>query len=283
MTQPSKATATFPEPDPDGALLAQYRERGWCRFAAEPRLDAWIAASLPAIRAAIAAPENAHDLRYRGTWFAGVHALPNDGAGAVPGGQALDGAGIDFALDTLGWRGIPWDRAQLSVCYPGYPQPAPDESAALARFRRDRDAAHIDGLLREGPERRRFLREYHAFILGIPVSDHDADAAPFVVWEGSHRLVGDWLRRTFAGRPPEDWESEELTEAYKALRREVFETCPRVAIPARRGEAYVVHRHALHGVAPWADDARAGPDGRAIVYFRPQTDDRRRWLSEAAG
>lgn len=282
-TDPETSTESDLDPRDLAARHADYANRGWCRFDADPCLHAWIQASLPAIRAAIAAPENAHDLRYGGTWFAGVHALPNDETGAVPGGPPLAGMAVDFALDTLGWRGIPWDRAQLSVCYPGYPRPSPEESEALFRFRRDRDAAHIDGLLREGPKRRRFLKEYHAFVLAIPVSDHDPTAAPFTIWEGSHRHVGAWLRDTFASRPVETWERIELTEAYQALRRDLFDRCRRVEIHARPGEAYLVHRHALHGVAPWAPGAQAGPDGRAIVYFRPPTPDMRRWLAEDAG
>ena len=49
-------------------------------------------------------------------------------------------------------------------------------------------------------------------------------------------------------------------------RRKVFETCPRIELPAKPGEAYLLHRHCLHGVAPWPDKATAGPDGRPISY-----------------
>jgi len=45
------------------------------------------------------------------------------------------------------------------------------------------------------------------------------------------------------------------------------------------GEAYLVHRFALHGVAPWDEDAKAGPDGRMIAYFRPELPDRGLWLN----
>ena len=43
--------------------------------------------------------------------------------------------------------------------------------------------------------------------------------------------------------------------------------CRRVPVTARPGEAYLVHRLCLHGVAPWAEDA--GEEVRAIAYFRP--------------
>jgi hypothetical protein len=61
---------------------------------------------------------------------------------------------------------ITWDRAQVSVCYPGYPKPMDGETDGQHRFRRDRDAAHVDGLLGLGQPKRRFLKEPHQFILG---------------------------------------------------------------------------------------------------------------------
>ena len=72
-----------------------------------------------------------------------------------------------------------------------------------------------------------------------------------------------------------------MTEIYQATRREIFETCERVEVHCRPGQAYVVHRLALHGVAPWADGAEAGPDGRMIVYFRPEIGGPQDWLNEA--
>ena len=155
----------------DAEREAQYHELGWCAFPHDAVLAQWLDATLPAARAAIAAAENRQWLRYQETWFAGVNVLPNDTTGAVPGGPPLAGAAVDFIRDRLGVRDYAWDRAQVSVCYPGYPQPMPGESDAVFRFRRDRDAAHVDGLLKEGPERRRFLREHHAFILGIPMAE----------------------------------------------------------------------------------------------------------------
>jgi hypothetical protein len=34
----------------------------------------------------------------------------------------------------------------------------------------------------------------------------------------------------------------------------------------------VLHRLALHGIAPWGPGAEAPPEGRAVAYFRPQTE-----------
>jgi len=78
--------------------------------------------------------------------------------------------------------------------------------------------------------------------------------------------------------PHADWEGVDLTEGYQAVRKRAFETCPRVKIVAEPGEAYIVHRHAVHGMAKWDDGAKADPLGRIIVYFRPPTSDLTRWL-----
>ena len=40
-----------------------------------------------------------------------------------------------------------------------------------------------------GPERQRMLRERHAWLLGLPLSETSAGASPLVVWEGSHHLM----------------------------------------------------------------------------------------------
>jgi len=260
-------------------LARQFFTRGWCRFAPDSRLRDWVDAALPAARASVVNPDNARWLRYQGTWFAGVNALPNDARGAVAGSGPLRGAAVDFIAAEIGLEGFAWDAAQVSVCYPGYPLPMAGESDALLRYRRERDAAHVDGLLREGPSRRRFLREFHGFILGIPMVDFDAGASPFVIWEGSHEIIRDALRQRFRGLPPASWSDEDVTEAYHAARARVFDDCPRVCVHARPGEAFLAHRLCVHGMAPWAEDAMAGPDGRMIVYFRPDTFGPHDWLN----
>jgi len=260
-------------------LARQFFTRGWCRFAADPALRDWVDAALPAARASVEDPLHARWLRYQGTWFAGVNALPNDARGAVDGSQPLGGVAVDFIAAELGLAGFAWDAAQVSVCYPGYPLPMDGESDALLRYRRERDAAHVDGLLREGTGRRRFLREFHGFILGIPMVDFDADASPFVVWEGSQEIVRAAFRQRFAGIPPERWSDEDVTEAYQAARARVFDECPRVEVHARPGEAFLAHRLSVHGMAAWREGAAAGPDGRMIAYFRPDTFGPFEWLN----
>ncbi len=254
-------------------------EKGWRRFPHDPVLAEWVDQTLPAARQAVRAPENARWLRCGGTWFAGVNALPNDTNGAVDGGPPVAGQVVNFIHGELGLSGFGWDPAQLSVCYPGYPRPMDGESDANFAFRRDRDAAHVDGLRREEPGRRRRLREHHGFILGIPMAPVSADASPLVIWEGSHHMVREAFRTVFAGIRPDHWSEVDVTDAYHAVRREIFDTCKRVVINARPGEAYVIHRLALHGVAPWPDAAQAGPDGRMIAYFRPETGNPEDWLS----
>jgi len=259
-------------------MKQRFLDRGWCRFAVDPHLLVWIEAVLPAARATLDDPAQAKWHRCGGTWFAGVNALPNDGAGVIDGGPPLAGAALDFIRGDLGFDTVALDRGQVSVCFPGYPQPMDGESEAAFRYRRNRDAAHVDGLLREGPARRRHLREHHAFILGIPLVETGPGASSFVVWEGSHEIIREAFRARFAGLDPARWGGEDVTEAYHAARRRVFDACPRVEVRARPGEAYVVHRLALHGIAPWAEGATAGPDGRMIAYFRPEAGGPAGWL-----
>ncbi len=198
--------------------------------------------------------------RHGETWFVGVDALPNAGDGSI-GGMPLSGR----------WEGMidppdHWHKAQLSIVYPGYPQQDAGESDAAHRYRRDRDAAHLDGLLPEGPDKRRHLREPHGFILGLPLSD--VTDSPLVVWPGSHRVIATAFARAYDGIGPAAYGDLDVTEVYQAARREVFETCQRVELPARRGEATLLHRHLIHGVAPWGD----GGEPRPIAYFRPLID-----------
>ena len=256
----------------------EFFQRGWCRFAFDAELSGWVEAALPAARQTLRDPAQAKWLRYGDTWFAGVNALPNDASGEVAGSGPLRGAAVDFIGRELGLKRLVWDAAQVSVCFPGYPRPMAGESPARARFRREHDAAHVDGLLPEGPARRRHLREHHGFILGIPMVEFDAGASPFVVWEGSHEI----MRAAFAGflvdTDPRDWGKRDITEIYHHARRRAFAECSRVEVHARPGEAFIAHRLVLHGMAPWRDGAEAGADGRMICYFRPAVLGPREWL-----
>lgn len=248
-------------------------EAGWQVFGLEPEVEVWRAAVLgTALEVAAREPK-----RHGGTWCVGVDALGNDTAGRVAGGPAMGGVAMREAVAATGTARL--HRAQVSVTYPGYPVQDVDESDAAHRFRRDRDAAHLDGLLPVGPDKRRHLQEPHAWILGIALTRADARAAPLVVWDGSHNVIRRVFAQVFDGIAPETWADMDVTDVYKAARREVFETCPRVEVPLKPGQSVLLHRMVIHGVAPWAQGAVADRQGRAIAYFRPCFDDPERWLS----
>lgn len=242
---------------------------GWQRIGPDHRVADWAAAALPEATAAITrSPE---PWRCGGTWFVGVDALPNDPSGTI--------AGTAFPWEALPLAPEPLHRAQLSVIRPGYPQASPDESPAAFRFRQTRDAAHLDGLLPIGPDKRRLLKEPHGWILGIALNPSAAGASPLTVWEGSHEVIRAALITALAPHPPGTWADVDLTEPYQAARKQVFATCKHVSVPINPGEATLLHRHTIHGVAPWAQDATSPDPGRIIAYLRPQMPSVQAWLT----
>ena len=250
-------------------MVAALFDKGWARFPIDPAVLDWIKVAKPLAIERVNDPEEQRQwLQCEGTWFVGVDTLPNTPEGAIPGSGPLAGTAYDTARDLYGT--LPLHRAQVSVIYPGYPRPRAGEGEGAFRYRRDRDAAHVDGLLAVGEARRRMLKERHAYILGLPLNACSADASPLVVWEGSHQIMRAAFEAVLGHLPQSDWAEVDLTDIYQTARREVFDTCKRVTIPGRPGEAYLVHRHALHGVAPWPEDAKAPPEGRIIAYFRPE-------------
>lgn len=242
---------------------------GWQRIGPDPAIAAWAAAALPVANAAVA--ESAEPWRCGGTWFVGVDALPNG-----PDGRMGDAA---FPWAAMPLAPVPLHRAQLSVVRPGYPQPWPGETEAAFGFRLRRDAAHLDGLIADGPDKERRVEEPHAWILGLALNTCDEGAAPLVIWEGSHEIMREALRAAFAGHDPAEWGKVPVTEAYKAARAEVFRRCRRVEVPQRPGEAVLLHRLAIHGVAPWAEGAGAPDEGRMVAYFRPVLGSIAEWLA----
>ncbi|PTX45577.1 phytanoyl-CoA dioxygenase PhyH [Gemmobacter caeni] len=241
--------------------------RGWHRIGPDPAIANWAAAARPVAEAVLR--DSAEPWRCGGTWFVGVDALPNGPDGAM--------GGAGFPWQAVGLAPEPLHPAQLSVMRPGYPQPSEAETPAAFAFRRDRDAAHLDGLLADAAKRRR-IAEPHHWILGMALNETDPEAAPLVVWEGSHRILQAALAAALAPHPPARWAEVDITDAYVAARRQCFETCRRVAVPSRPGQAVLMHRHLLHGVAPWAAGAKAPPEGRIIAYFRPLMPDVASWL-----
>jgi hypothetical protein len=234
------------------------------RIGFDPSIAAWSAAARGLAVAAL--KETEQPLRCGGTWAVGLELLDNAPDGSL-GGVAFPWAAVGLAPAVL-------HRGQVSAVYPGYPQPSDQESAAAFRFRVTRDAAHVDGLLAEGEAKRRFIREPHAWILGLPLGD--SAASPLVVWRGSVEIIRAGLLDALREYPVEMWGQVDVTEAYVAARRRVFEDCARVELPGRIGEAVLVHRLAVHGVAPWG-----GADldeGRMVAYFRPVMASVREWV-----
>jgi hypothetical protein len=242
--------------------------KGYTRFPFDPRLAAWAAHTASTSSAILSEPSHEKWWRHQRTWFVGVDALPNDQDGRLPNGPPLAGSVIDFIRAELDFQG-PWHRGQLSVCFPGYPQRDAQESEAQHKFRMTRDGAHVDGLHGEGPTKRRHFREAHQFILGIPLNVASAENSPLVVWDGSHLVMQDMFAQVFAGITESRWSEVDVTEAYHAARQRCFETCRRVAVYAQPGESYVIHKFALHGVAPWVGDG-ATSGSRMIAYFLPR-------------
>lgn len=234
---------------------------GYIVFNTDPDVSRWAAAAHQIGTERAQDPRTkAANLRHGNTWFVGVDALPNDPSGAI-NNTPLKGPWQDHITAPDHWH-----AAQLSIVYPGYPKQDPEESGANHRYRITRFAAHVDGLLPEGPTRRRYLREPHAFILGLPLNT--CAAAPLMIWPGSHRIMGAALRNAIGGRDPA---TVDLTEHYQAARRDVFEQIAPLAVTATPGQSVLLHRHVLHGVAPWAEGVTGPPEGRMIAYFRPQT------------
>ena len=252
-------------------LKEDFFAKGWAKFPVERRLLEWLEHASPAAMDASEDPVLREDwLRCDGTWFVGVDALPNDADGRVGASDPLTCAALDFAREIAGAPVKPLHRGQVSVTYPGYPRKGREESDGAAKFRRDRDAAHLDGLLAEGADRRRKMREFHGYILGLPASYAAPKAAPLVVWEGSAAYIQAAFREAFANCPQDQWDQLDLTDLYSATRRRIFAECKRVELPALPGEALVLHRQTLHGVAPWEDGAIVDAEGRAVIYFRPE-------------
>lgn len=241
--------------------------RGWQRIGPHPAIAAWASAAHKAALDHLATSQETW--RCGGTWFVGVDALPNDRDGAI--------TGTPFPWHALPLQPQPLHQAQLSVIRPGYPQPSPEETPAAFAFRQTRDAAHLDGLLPIGPDKRRLVKEPHAWILGLPLNV--APASPLSVWEGSHEIHRAALRKAFAPHPPDHWGEIDITDAYQQARREIFATCRRIELSATPGEATLLHRLTLHGVAPWKPLDKAPPEGRMIAYLRPQLSTVEHWLS----
>lgn len=241
--------------------------KGW-RKVASPAIAAWARAAIgPAVAALDGQPR-----RHGGTWAVGLDLLPNAPDGSI---------GAPLPWEDLGLAAQPLHKAQLSAIHPGYPQRDPEDTDAAHRFRLTRDAAHLDGLLALGPDKRRYMKEPHAWILGLALTQ--ATASPLVVYEGSHTILRAALTKALLPHDPATWGDVDLTEPYTQARRQIFATCPRVVVPQSPGEAVILHRLTLHGVTPWEQGATAPPQGRIVAYFRPLLASVHDWLTQDQG
>lgn len=259
--------------------LAEYGTRGWTVFEPDPAIEDWARVVAPIATRMSGEAAHGHWWRCGGTWFAGVNILPNDAQGAVAGAvPPLSGAALDFIRDDLGHGDVAFDPAQLSIVTPGYPAQGEEETEAAWRYRVKRCAAHVDGLERVMPGRRRKLSETHGFLLGIPLGDASSEEGAFVIWDGSHEVMRTAFQQAYRGIDPKDWRDLDITDAYTEARRRVFDECEPVELAPGLGSAYVMHPLALHGVAPWRADGGAA---RAVAYFRPDPfdGDPARWLA----
>ena len=233
---------------------------GFCVFEYDRRTADWAKAALAAARDVAAQPamRGPGNLRHGQTWFVGVDALPNATDGSI-GGVPLAGPWQSHVPD------LPLHPAQLSIIYQGYPKQDAGESDANHRFRLMRAAAHVDGLLPVGPQRRRFAQEFHAYILSLPLTD--VAASPTVVWRGSQRIMQDALRGALEGRDPV---TTDITDVYAAARKRAFEACEQIPLHLKPGQSALLHPFVLHGTQPWADEVDPAGEGRMIAFFRPE-------------
>ena len=255
-----------------------FQRDGYLKFNFDPQLDEWAKWALPFAQATLTDPRHQQWWRYQKTWFVGVNVLPNDAHGSVGGGPQLGGAAAEFIRTHLGSNLDDLDAAQISGIFPGYPKPEVSEKEPGFAYRLQRDAAHVDGLLRLGDEGERYAREFHQYILAIPLNAVSSSASPLVLWEGSHQIMRNRLYKLLSGLEFEEQVNRPVNEEYSGARKEAFSRCTRVEIPLQLGEALLLDRHLLHGTAPWQSLDAQDQEGRLIAFFRPQHGDIAKWL-----
>lgn len=241
---------------------------GWLRLPATTESAAWAAAARAEAEATLKTMP-ADQWRSGGTWAVGRDLLTNRPTGQLSGGETLPDGWRRLTAELAGLQGLVLHAAQVSTVLRGYPRPSPGEGAAAFRFRRDRAAAHLDGLVPTGPGRVRRLAEPHAIVFGIGLSPGPGAAGALTVWRGSHRILGPALRDALAGLSDGDIPTRGLSGPYQAARRRALQACDRVALPLNPGEGVILHRHSLHGIAPWPARVPGPALGRQVAYFRP--------------
>ena len=255
-----------------------FRRLGWQTLPRDQSVLDWTSCVRTWVDAKLIAKQfSPSQLRCGGTWFAGVNFLENKGSGEF-NGISFSGHSVAEILKQFGVYFDGWDSAQVSICYPGYPKKMNEESTAAFEYRKKRYGAHVDGIIPVGINKRRFLKEPHAFVLGIPLSDFNKYAAPLVVWEGSHKIIRSMIWEKLKNFDPQSWTNIDITENYHEARRIIFNTCKPKIITAPVGSTYIIHRHSLHGIMPWDKRGDSEASGRMIAYFRPKLKKLEYWL-----
>lgn len=259
----------------NGELLSEYLKYGYRVFDQEQQISDWIASAIKHAQEALVSPDNRHWYRYQNTWFVGVNVLNNRPDGSIGCGPELGGRAISFIEQSLTNRPIHLDRGQISVCFDGYPKKDISEPKTNHAYRLRRDAAHIDGVMKHDGDR--YLVEHHDYILGIAMNMVEAQASPFVVWQGSHRLMQTALCDYLSNYPKDKWRTTPISEVYSQTRKRILNECRRVELALKPGQALVAHRHLLHGTAPWKAVNETEP--RMLCFFRPESMTVEQWLT----
>ncbi len=259
--------------------MDNYSGKGWASFPFDPNLYDWAIKVHTLVTKKINSTEGQRKkLRCGDTWFPGVNFLENDSFGNIDGALFPEKLLKFIKHHEPNFGGI-FDKGQISICYTGYPRRMNSESKSSFDFRRNRYAAHIDGILPVGKTRRRFIKEYHSFILGIPINQAGKEASPCVIWEGSHEIIKNELRKYKRLRKISNWGNEDITEFYNDLRKKIFSSCEVKEIWVPMGHAYIINRLSLHGIMPWNQKPKGDENSRMIAYFRPDLKNgQKRWL-----
>ena len=254
-----------------------FGDKGYIEFKYEEQIAKWAEFAGKKGNEILANPNQlAKWLQCEGTWFVGVDVLPNDSKGNFKSVKFPH----TFSRLMKNINLKPYHKAQLSVIFPGYPRPRAGDSEAAFEYRLKRDAAHVDGLLPIGTEKRRYLIEPHGIILGIPLNNTHSGASPIVVWEGSHLIMKKEFSNLLSKVPPSSWKDIDLTDTYKKARRNCFENCTRKVIESPVGTGYAIHPLLLHGMAPWVSPSKGvESSNRQVAYFRPLLNNVQDWLS----
>ncbi len=170
-------------------------------------------------------PVNRHGAALRRHLVRGCRRTPQRRDGAVPGGPPFLARPMEFIKNDLRFA-PPLHRAQVSVCYPGYPRTSPDETPAAFGFRLNRDASPCRRASGGRPGSPPLPERAAAYIWGFRSRKPVRMPRRWSLWQGSHRHMGKVFTEALANKAQAEWPGIDLTEAYQAARREVFASLP---------------------------------------------------------